>query len=262
VTVELPIDGLQAEDIMGNPVVMEGNRLLLSHTGRPVILYPSDSASGKSLFAVCEPLDRKHLGFVTTGSDGEKIYQLPETWRGDEKGSSSGNPVLSDGKPIWRLDGLYPNDRILPQNYTPMVWGNQNWIAAKGTQGGHPSAKLQDGVLSFGAMGPWGGKTYGFKKQGSLSFIVPEDGTYRVQTDVQSKPWGGGKKAARVYMMKRDEQRVGLIETRELPADGTSVALDVEIDAAAGHEIVFLTEMPHWNNGTNIRFSNLVITCE
>jgi hypothetical protein len=39
VTVELPLDGLIAEDAMGNAAALGGRKVVLSKTGRPVFLY-------------------------------------------------------------------------------------------------------------------------------------------------------------------------------------------------------------------------------
>ena len=75
--VELPMDGLTAEDIQGNPVKLDGNKLTLSKTGRPVILYTAAGGSGKALYDALEPMDRKHLGFVSAGASGEKSIACP-----------------------------------------------------------------------------------------------------------------------------------------------------------------------------------------
>jgi hypothetical protein len=257
-TVRLPVTGLVAEDIMGNPVRILDDRLVLSKTGRPVVLYSKDRTPGKDLYAALEPLDRKHLGFVETVA-GVTTYRLPDRWDGTRKGTSQGNPALSDGHPMWRIDRLYPNDRIIPANYTPMVWGNQVWTAPDHTHGGHPSASVQNGSIRFGTMGPWDGEL-SFKKQGALSFIVPEGGTYRVQATAQSRPWGGSKGVAKLYVMKRDEQRVGLVKTFDLPPTNHPVQVALEVDAGPGHEIVFLVEMPAHNNSSNISLNDLAIT--
>ncbi len=113
----------------------------------------------------------------------------------------------------------------------------------------------------MGTMGPWSGE-HNFKKQAALSFIVPENGQYRIRFTAKSDPWGGTNADAFLYVMKRDEQRVGEIKKFTLKADKTSVDVDIEVDAAMGHELVILTEMPNHNGSTNVTVSGLTVTKE
>ena len=257
--VELPMDGLTAEDIQGNPVKLDGRKLTLSRSGRPVVLYTADGGNGQPLFDALEKIDRKHLGFVSAGAEGEKVYRLPDVWDGEEPKTDKGNPAMSGDTPVWRVDHLFPTDAIMPGNYKPMIWGNQRWEAPDHNHGGHPSLALKDGTIQMGTMGPWNGD-FNFRKQAALSFIVPESGIYRIQATVKSKPWGGTRADAYLRIMKRDEQRVGEIEKFALKADGTPVTIDLEIDAALGHEIVFLTEMPNNNSSTNVEIKDVMVT--
>lgn len=258
-TINLPIAGLTAEDIQGNPVKWDGKKLTLSKTGRPVVLFTAKGGTGKHLLAALEPMDRKHLGFVSTGEGGTKIYKLPDVWEGTTKKSSEGNPAMSSGKPVWRVDHLFPNDAIMPGNYKPMVWGNQRWEAPDHQQGGHPSLELKNGVLRMGTMGPWSGE-FNYKKQTALTFIVPDSGQYRIRFTAHSEPWGGTKADAFISVMKRDEQRVGEVKKFALKADKTRVDVDIEVDAARGHELVILAEMPNPNGSTNITLTDLTVT--
>lgn len=258
--VELPVAGLTAEDIQGNPVKLDGKKLTLSKTGRPVVLYTTAGGNGKTLYDALEPMDRKHLGFVTAGEGGKKVYRLPDVWDGEEAKTDKGNPAMNGPKPVWRVDHLFPTDAILPANYKPMVWGNQVWTAPDHSQGGHPSASLKDGDMNFGTMGPWDGEM-NFKKQAALSFIVPESGVYHIRATARSKPWNGDRDAY-LIVMKRDGQRVGEMKKFTLPPDNSPVVIDVTVDAALGHELVFLTEMPHNNNATNIGLTGLTVTKE
>ncbi|NJK90536.1 MAG: hypothetical protein HC904_01115 [Blastochloris sp.] len=260
VVIDLPLSGLTAEDLQANPVQMDGTKLTLKASGRPVILYTATGGKGEDLLPKLEPLDRKHLGFVSAGEGQTKIYRLPDVWDGVEKKSSKGNPVLNGDQPIWRVDRLYPNDPIMPANYSPMVWGNQRWEAPDYSQGGHPSVTLKDGLVSMGTLGPWNGKDTNFKKQPALVFIVPESGVYQIQFTAHSDPWGGTKADAFLYLMKRDEQRVGELKKITLKADQTPIKFELELDAASGHEIVILSEMPNHNGSTNVILKDLSIT--
>ncbi len=259
VTVELPLEGWMAEDLMGNPVVIDHGKLRLSETGRAVLLRTRSKTSGVELAAALSPLDRQNFGFSSTAEDGSVTYRLPDVWEGSERGSAQGNPALQDGRPIWRLDRLGTGDPVLPDSYAPMVWANQRWSAADRTQGGHPSAEVKDGAINFGTMGRWPG-AMNFRKQTALSFIAPETGFYRITATASSRPWEGNAPVALIYLLKRDEQRVGQVKRIELPRSGQRVPIELEIDLAAGHELVFLTEMPNDNNATTITLREIAIT--
>lgn len=254
--IERPFTGFTATDIMGNPTVLKDNKLALSKTGRPVVLTTSKQTA-KELFKILEPLDRKHLGVASTDGT-SKTYRLPDVWEGTTPESSDGNPAMLGEQPVWRLERLYPKEKILPANYTPMVWGNQKWEAPDHTHGGHPSATVKDGSIRFGTMGPWSGEL-NFRKQGALTFIAPEDGQYQLKLTARSKPWEG-KNTAHLYILKRDEQRAGEIKKIDLPPDNSPVPLELTIDLAKGHELVFLVEMPHHNNSTNISIEKITVT--
>ena len=259
VTVALPVSGLAAEDLQGNSVPLDGNKLTLKQSGRTVILYTQDG-TGQPLYDALEPMDRKYLGFVDADAAGRKVYRLPDAWQGTVRGQSDGNPVMQDEQPVWRLDHLYPTKPEMPGNYKSMVWNGSRWIAPDHAQGGHPSGELKDGVLRMGSLGPWGGKTHNYRKQGALVFTVPESGIYRIRATAASHPWGGSKADVLVRIMKRDEQRVGEIKRYALKADKSKVAIDVEVDAAVGHELLLLNEMPNHNNSTTVQYTDLTIT--
>jgi hypothetical protein len=99
-----------------------------------------------------------------------------------------------------------------------------------------------------------------FKKQSALVFIVPQSGVYHLQASATSNPWGGTKANAYVYVMKRDGQRVGEIKKFALKADASAVTIDVEVEAAVGHELLFLTEMPDFNASTTITLTDISVT--
>lgn len=253
VTIELPaaLKGLVVEDIMGNAQALEGNRLTLSKSGRIYYLYDRANASGAELLKALEPLDRKHQGFVTT-SEGKAVYRLPQTWEGETKDAADNNPVMADGKPLWRLDQLTPKaDRILPASYKPLVWKGTQWGVTSGGQGGHPSAIASSGSLKMGILGPWSGPGTDHQKVAALVFMPPKDGVYRVTANISAKKWEGGAKTYQFVVLKKDTQRLAEVKQIELASDGTPVALEAEVDLTTGHELVLMPLMPHYNNGVN-----------
>ena len=188
-------------------------------------------------------------------------YRLPAAWEGTQKGATAGNPIAANGQPIWRLDRLYPADPIMTAHYSPLVWGNGVWVATDHSQGGHPSARVADGKVSFGALGPWGGNEFNYPKIPVLAFIAPKSGVYKITGSAKSKPWDGGAKTVPLSMRKKDTQRAAEISTVQLPRDGTPVPFAAEVELTAGHELLFVPMMHGLdNNATNLTIEDLVIT--
>lgn len=133
-------------------------------------------------------------------------------------------------------------------NYTPMVWGGTAWAAPDHSQGGHPSARVEDGRVSFGALGPWGGNEFNYPKIPVLAFIAPKTGLYKITGTASSKPWDGSAKISPLSLRKKDTQRAAEITTIQLPRDGTPVPFTAEIDLTAGHELLVVPMMQGLDN--------------
>ena len=186
VIVDLPDFGapLTAEDIMGNNGPAP-KKLTLSKTGRAVVLYSSTKTPGKTFLAALTPLDRKNASFVTTAPGASPVWILPPVWEGKTKGESGGSVALANGKPIWKLEQLWPADWKSRDNFKPMVWTGTDWNVKEGGFGGQPGANLKDGVLGFGTRAPHGAKenarflgTAGLTFE--VSFAAPKSGTCNI----------------------------------------------------------------------------------
>ena len=251
---------LYFEDIMGNAVGATPT-LKLSKTGRPVILYAATGLPGKAFMDAFAPLDRKNASFITAAPGTAPVFRLPPTWDGSEKGSANGNPIAANGQPVWRLDRLYPADPIMAANYSPLVWGNGMWIAPDHSQGGHPSARVADGKINFGTLGPWGGEGNNYPKIPVLAFIAPKTSIYKITGTAKSKPWDGGAKTFPLSLRKKDTQRAAEITVIQLPRDGTPVPFAAEVELTAGHELLFVPMMHGLdNNATNLTIEDLAVT--
>ncbi len=188
-------------------------------------------------------------------------YRLPAAWEGKEKGSAAGNPIAANGQPIWRLDRLFPEDAIMTANYSPLVWGSGQWTAPDHSQGGHPSARVEDGNVNFGALGPWGGNEFNYPKIPVLVFIAPKSGVYKITGTAKSKPWDGAAKTFPLSLRKKDTQRAAEIIAVQLPRDGATVPFTATIELTAGHELLFVPMMHGLHhNATNLTIENLTIT--
>ncbi len=244
------------EDIMGNRQEVPGS-CVLSKTGKALILHTQAGTDGKTLLKAFEPQDRKHVGFVST-REGAATYRLPAAWAGAKKGTAEGNPILSDGKPVWRLDRVYPDDPLMSANYEPLPWDGTRWIPASHQHGGNPKAKIESGNLSLGAMGKW--KNLEYQKIAGIVFIAPESGMYRVKGRASGKPWTGGAKTYTLSVRKKDTQRAPEIRQITVPRDNTPVPFDFTLELSQEHELVIIPLMPHWHNGCNFRIEGLTVT--
>ncbi|NQT87695.1 hypothetical protein HQ560_13075 [bacterium] len=233
VTVELPFAGLTAEDAMGNAAPLGGAPLVLSKTGRPVFLYDGKT-NGKMFADKLEPLDRKHASFVGAGG---ASFGLPATWEGKTDGSQDGNPAMAGGKPVWRLDQVWPPKPEAVASYRPLVWKNGWWIPTSDTFGGQPKAEMKDrGIrMEFRARH---GKPPAERICG-LAFIAPKAGACSLAGTAQLRMWDGNNKVRLTLLHKT---KAGAKEIASLPlVKGKAVPLaGFSAKVAAGDELVLL----------------------
>jgi hypothetical protein len=186
VTLDVPFDGLIAEDCMGRALLRSGKKLTLAKNGRPVFLYDAKRTAGKDFLAQIEPLDRKHASFVGSGG----AISLPAVWAGKANGLADGNPALADGRAVWRLDQVFPPDPTSAKNYRPLTWKDGWWIAEKDGMGGQPKTEMKDrGIrMEFRAAHS---ASPGEKLCG-LVFIAEKVGDYRLSGSAELRLWDGG----------------------------------------------------------------------
>lgn len=238
VTVELPDFGspLVAEDIMGN-VTAAPKTLVLSKSGRPVILHTKAKTPGRVFLTKLEPLDRRHAGFVVKGET--PAWKLPETWEGKTKGSSAGSVVSADGKPVWKLEQLLPADYRKPENYRPMVWTGTDWNVDKGGFGGQPSAQLKDGTLTLATRAAHGPENDRIPRTAALVFVAPQDGAYALHGSVRCRMWDGSNSTT-LLILKRNGAGIGKAGSAVIPHNGEKPLEGQVVTLAAGEELILL----------------------
>ncbi len=255
---ELPDCGapLVAEDLMGNAAPAP-KQLVLSKTGRPVLLYSEAKTAGRVFLEKLAPLDRKHAGFVAQAGGGAVTWRLPPVWEGAAKGSPEGSSVLADGKTIWKLEQIWPPEPRKPANYHPMIWKGTAWTVAEGGFGGQPGASLKDNALSLetrAAHGPPPQRRYC-----ALVFIAPQTGRYQLAGTVAMRIWDGKQKTTLRVLRKNasDALEVGKLviahtatEKLDLPA----------LELNAGDELVLLPEIEGMFAGGSCKLVDLSIT--
>jgi hypothetical protein len=253
-SIALPMDGLIAEDAMGNATPVMDRKLTLSKSGRPVFVYSPNKTSGAELARMLLPLDRKNSGFV---SGNGKQWKLPSAWEGSKKAAADGNPAVADGMPVWRVDQVWPDDPTMTSHYTPLQWNGTAWAPEKNGSGGQPEVKVESGAIDIAVRGSWTGNEG--QRIAGLIFVAPKAGKYRVEGQARTNPWAGGAKTYKLGIFKKDTQRATQEKVFELPRDGSAVKLELAIDLTKGHELVILPLMPDWHNATHTAIEQLTI---
>lgn len=248
-TLDLPLTNLVVEDIMGNQTPLapgkDGKtRLALRTVGRPIYVFTSTKAAGTVLAERLAPLDQAKLPIAS--ADG--VYRLPQAWSGTATGSTTGNPLLANNEPLWRLDQVWPDDPTKPQNYRALPWNRQSWKAKEHEHGGQPSANVDEGTMSLAVRGPWGGSPG--EKLAALVFVAPKAGRYMVSGQVSASLWeGSGSVTLRVY--QKDSQAVSELKTVALPDKKPVDLAGLSVTLQAGQELVFVPKIGrHHTAGT------------
>ncbi len=260
VTVELPNFGgaLMAEDIMGNSGTAP-QKLTLSKTGRPVVLYASSKTAGSVFLEKLAPLDRKHASFVTTAPGAAPTWKLPPAWEGKSKGASDGSVALANGKPIWKLEQLWPADWKKRENFRPMTWTGTEWNVQEGGFGGQPSANLKDGALALSTRAPHGPDNDRHLRTAGLTFVVPSAGTYALHGSVWSRSWDSKNKTS-VHFLKKNASGVEKLGSISVPHDGETSLEGQSFALAAGDELTLLPQVDGMFAGAEARLKNFSIS--
>ncbi len=259
VTIELPDFGteLMAEDAMGNAEAFEGTTLTLSKTGRPVLLYSADkSLTGQAMHEAVKELDRVNAGFATTDG-GSTRYALPPAWDGVEKGSSEGSVVSSDGTPIWKVEQVWPFEPMEPGSYRPLVWGGTQWVASSDGFGGQPQVKMKDASLEFGTRASHG--TPPRVRTASLSFVVPESGTYQITGSARTRLWEGNN-ATKLLILHQTDSEMAMVKEYAIPNNEIARFEGVTVEAAAGDVIRFVPQIDGMYAGGTLWLRDLAVT--
>ncbi len=256
VTVEMPVAGLLAEDVMGNVTPLPGKALKLSKTGRPVFLYAADKTTGKSFSEKLTPLDRKNASFVS-GGQGGKSWKLPAAWEGSKKDSTDGNPALADGKPVWRLDQIWPVDSSKPANYRPLAWRDGWWIALKDGFGGQPKAEMKDSAIRMEFRASQSASPG--EKLCGLSFVAPEAGNYKVEGSVELKLWDGDNKT-RLSILRKTKDAATEIASVAMKRNERSALTGISTHLEAGDELVLLPRIEGMFVGGDVTLRDLTVS--
>lgn len=168
---------------------------------------------------------------------GGRSYRLPPSWEGKAKGSAEGNPAMADGRPVWRLDQVWPPEPAAVANYHPMVWRDGFWVPTANAFGDQPKAEMKDrGVrLEFRAKhgDPAAERICG------LVFIVPRDGTYEVKGSAELRLWDGNV-GVRLALLHKTADGAKELASLQLEKGRRVPLTRMTATARAGDELVLL----------------------
>lgn len=186
-------------------------------------------------------------------------WSLPPSWEGKEKGKSDGSAVTVDGKPVWKLEQLWPPDWKKKENFRPMVWTGTDWNVADGGFGGQPGAALKDGALVLGTRAPHGSPP-AWRVCG-LTFVAPKAGTYTLSGTARCRMWDSENKTTLLLLIKggagvREEGRIDIEHRGKATIEDRKVALD------AGDELTLLPKIEGSFSGGDCILRDLRLSLE
>ncbi len=251
------LKGMIVEDCMGNAAPLSGPKLIVPRSGRLTYLYDARGSSAKEYLAALEPLDRKHASFVTAGDQSAAIWRLPATWEGTTKGMSEGSIALCNGKPVWKLEQVWPADPTQRENYRPMTWTGVEWNVKEGGMGGQPEATMKDGVLTLKTRAEHGEPRR--PRWAGLVFVAPKGGVYSLHGKADAHIWDGANKT-QLVLYRKAAKKVTKLLTQAVENDG-AVGLDnVIIELDANDELVILPRIEGAFAGGELRLRDFSIT--
>jgi len=253
-TVALPLENATVTDIMGNALPATGGTLDLAIGGKPVYVYV-DGMSGKNLAAALKPLHAEI-------ESGDGVWVPPKTALGGKVGTSEGNPVIADGRPLWQFDQVWPYRTNEIANYKPLTWNGKDWIATTHSHGGQPAAGVNNGTAYIVCRSSWGGNPG--NKLAALSFLAPQSGEYEVTIDkIYLGMWDGGPPAyldAIAFGVGGAGSKVHTYTLTQKKKDNPAGSFKVRL--AQGDRLAFVGRFRGMHTASHFQLKGLVIRLE
>ena len=189
-----------------------------------------------------------------------KVYTLPDDFEGTAMDKTDGNPAMVDGKAMWRIDQIWPDDPMVAKNYIPMPWNGKGWNAKENTFGGQPGAGVGEQKITLAVRAGWQGSTE--SKLAALVFIAPAAGKYTVAAKVNSDLWAGDKATPfdlRLLKIDKKAGTVSKVKKVELVSGTPRDLADITVDLAEGDEIAFVPTFPQMHMAASVTFSDVKI---
>lgn len=185
-------------------------------------------------------------------------YSLPKGWAGFKAGTTESNPVEVDGKPMWRVDQVWPADPTEAANYVPMPWDGKQWAAQENSFGGQPAASTSGGVVSLGIRGPW--QDNAASRTCALAFIAPAAGDYTITAKLDVTRWAGDQPVA-FHLYRRDPVKKTVRPVQEVPVEvKNDIPLEAKAKLGAGEELLFIAEIGTFHTAGGVAIRELKIS--
>ena len=198
------------------------------------------------------------LSVVVVAIAGAAEFTLPAAWAGIKIGAAEGNPAVINGKPLWRVDQVWPADPTEFDDYVPMTWTGKDWGVQANGFGGQPGATTAGKTISLGIRGPWDGASA--SRTAALVFISPVAGAYTISSKLDVSRWAGDQNIA-VHLYRRDPVKKSVRPVAEIPVEvkeGNVLAATATL--AAGEELLFIAEIGAFHTAGGVTFRDLLIT--
>jgi hypothetical protein len=200
-------------------------------------LIGKEGVRGAEVAKLLNPLDEAEK-LKAAGVD---VYRVPDKWTGLTVGTAEGNPVTVDGKPLWRIDRLWPGNAQKIENFEPMPWGGVSWSPQDHSHGGQPAVTVGATAVKLSVRTAWPGQPG--NKLAVLTFIAPKDGHYTVTGGVKPRIWDGGAPIALGLMkLNRIDEEIKEVASVPLRSNETAVLKDLTVELKAGEELSFVPQ--------------------
>ncbi|MEM6504220.1 MAG: hypothetical protein AAF711_02000 [Planctomycetota bacterium] len=202
--------------------------------------------------------------FATSLAAESITYEAPEYMDGEAVGTSDANPMDVDGKPMWRAVQVYPPNPRVVENYKPMVWDGESWIASEESRfAGNPKITVEEQEVKLAGRAEWSGQNPKGHMIPALVFIAPTDGSYTLAADVMNNQWHGKREVKlEIYLLDRESASAKRVGSVILPIkESTSLTIEA-FEVTEGQEIAFLPKFEAMHNASNIMITDLIITCD
>jgi len=197
---------------------------------------------------------------ATPAAAPSKVYTLPDDFEGTAMDKTDGNPAIVDGKAMWRIDQIWPDDPMVAKNYIPMPWDGKGWNAKENTHGGQPEAGVGEQRVTLGIRAAWSGQPG--NKIAALVFIAPSAGKYTVAAKVNSDLWAGDKATPfdlRLLKIDKKAGTVSKVKKVELVSGKARDLADIVVELAEGDEIAFVPTFPAMHMAASVSFTDVKI---
>ncbi len=194
----------------------------------------------------------------TTPTSENGVHLLPESFTGTKPGTADGNPYLQNGKPVWRIDQIWPDDILTAANYSPMSWTPDGWTGFA-QKFGASVAKIESRKATIGLRSAWGpdGQEAG-SKLGALVFIAPTDGTYTLTATARATYWKGENGVTLEILQRRGDKIIPL-KSVPLPKDQPIPLTNIRSKLQANDELILTAKIAPWYTGISLNITDLKI---